>query len=157
MKASVGTWLANQILHLKNIFIGFNREINSPVICFALMEGNSESWRIFLAVVLSKNLISATTVKPGHAIYDTVFVISEAKLVSFGNNNKKNTLSINYLASGPCHLKGWLSCLLLIGLTQAMIQIKLAHFWYQMAAAFGRQNIGMVAVGMNSEAMSRCR
>lgn len=49
----------------------------------------------FLIFVLSEISISATIMKPGHAIYDTVFVISKGKLVSVGN--KKYFLK--YLAS----------------------------------------------------------
>lgn len=39
--------------------------------------------------------------KPGHAIYDTVFVISEAKLVSFGNNKKNAFYKLSSLRAMP--------------------------------------------------------
>lgn len=39
----------------------------------------------FLIFVASEILISATIMKPGHTVYDAVFVISKGKLVSVGS------------------------------------------------------------------------
>lgn len=75
----------------------------------------------FLAFVLSEILISATTEKAGHTLFDALFVISQGKLVSV--QEKKNPFyKMPSLRVMP---PGWLLLLLLIRLRKAVIKIKL--------------------------------